>query len=332
MDGNKKLIVSTSPHLKSGVTTQKIMLDVIIALAPAAIASVVLYAWAAVKLLLVCVAAAVGAEALFCLACRKKQTVTDLSAIVTGLILALTLPATVTVWQAIVGAVFAIIVVKCLFGGIGTNFANPAATARVLLLLSFSTTVAGGTAANFMDAALATGATPLAVIDGATNLAAVKLPSLLDMLLGVRGGAVGEGCIAAILIGCVYLIVRGVIKWYVPASYAVTLFLVSFVRFWVLEGSAMGGAELALYQLMGGGALFCAVFMITDYVSTPINNAGKVVFAVGAALLTCLIRFFGNYPEGASFAILFMNILSPYIEKLCAKRPFGALKAGKEKA
>jgi electron transport complex protein RnfD len=325
MDSTKKLIVSTSPHIKSSVTTQRIMLDVLIALAPSAIAAVVFYGWAAVMLIGVCVGVAVGSEALFCLINHKKQTVVDLSAAVTGLILALSLPATVNFWQAAVGSVFAIIVVKCLFGGIGCNFANPAATARVLLVSAFSTSVAGGVATRFAE--LTSGATPLAVIKSAA--AGYQLPSLLDMLLGVRGGAVGEGCAVAILLGFVYLVVRGVIKWYVPASFAATLYAVSLIKFWVSDGFT-AGAELALYQLLGGGALFCAVFMITDYVSTPINSLGKVVFAVGAALITCLIRFFGNYPEGVSFAILLMNILSPYIEKMCTPRPFGALKAKKE--
>lgn len=315
---NKKLIVSTSPHLKGYDTTQRIMLDVLIALSPAAVASVVLYGLRALLLIAVSVIVAVGSELLFCVATGKDWTITDLSAAVTGLILALSLPTTVTVWQMAVGAVFAVVVVKCLFGGLGCNFANPAATARVMLIVSFSASVAGGTAGNFAE--LTAGATPLAAIKGAVG---GKLPSLLEMLLGVRGGAIGEGCAIAILIGFVYLVVRRVIKWQVPLTFFATVFLISLIKFGISDGLA-DGAVLALYQLLGGGALFAGVFMITDYVTTPLNTLGKVVFAFGCGLVTCLIRFFGNYPEGASYAILFMNILSPYIEKWCAKRPFGA--------
>ena len=315
---NKKLIVSTSPHLKSAVTTQNIMRDVLIALAPAAVASVVLYGLRALLIIAVSVICAVGSEMLFCLACRKEQTVSDLSAAVTGLILALTLPTTVTLWQTAVGAIFAIVVVKCMFGGLGCNFANPAATARVMLLVSFSASVAGGTLPVITD--LVASATPLAEIKaGGSNL-----PTLLEMLLGLRGGAIGEGCAVATLIGFVYLVVRRVIKWQVPATYMLTVFALSFLKSGIEAGFAPG-AELALYQALGGGALFAAVFMITDYVSTPLSTRGKVVFAFGCGLITCLIRFFGQYPEGASFAILLMNILSPYIEKWCAPRPFGAV-------
>ena len=313
----EKLIVSSSPHFRSKTTTQSIMRDVLIALAPAAIASVVLFGLRALLIIAVTVTTSVLSEYLFNLATKKEQTVKDLSAAITGLLLALSLPATAKVWHCIVGAVFAIIVVKCLFGGIGCNFANPAVTARVLLFLSFSSAIGGKAATNFMSEDLVSGATPLAAIK-AGNVD--SLPSLLDMLLGNRMGAIGEGCILALVIGGVYLIARKVIKWHVPAIYIGTVFLLSF--------AILGDVKLALYELLAGGLVIAAFFMITDYVTTPINTYGKMAFAFGCALLTVVIRFWSSYPGGVSFAILTMNILSPYIEKWCTKKPFG--KVGKK--
>lgn len=303
----EKLIVSTSPHIRSGLTTQRIMLDVLIALSPAVIASLVLYGWRALLVLAVTVASAVGSEVLFQLCAKKEQTVTDLSAVVTGVLLALSLPASTTVWQCIVGGAFAIVIVKCFFGGLGNNFANPAVTARVFVLLAFAE-VGASVAPNFAE--LESGATPLATMANGG-----ALPEIWEMLLGLRGGAIGEGCAVALLLGFGYLVYRRVIRWEVPTVFIVTLFSLS----WILSGDI----TLALYHVLSGGALLAAIFMITDYVSTPITFGGKLVFAFGAALITVLIRFFGSYPEGVSFAILLMNILSPYIEKWTTKKPFG---------
>ncbi len=318
----EKLIVSSSPHIHTKHTTQKIMLDVLIALLPAAVASIVLFGWNAVMIISLCVASSVLSEFIFNIITKKKQTIVDLSAAVTGLLLALNLPAKANPWHCIVGSVFAIIVVKCLFGGIGQNFANPAISARVLLLLSFGS-LAGGSATSFMikaagGADLVSSATPLAEIK-AGNIDG--LPSLLDMLLGNRAGAIGETCAIALLIGFIYLVARKVIHWHTPVIFVVTVFLLS----WAI----LGNATLALYEVLGGGLILAAVFMATDYVTTPINKYGKMVFALGCGLITVLIRFWGDYPEGVSFSILLMNILSPYIEKLCAKKPIG--KGGKAK-
>ena len=312
----EKLIVSSSPHIQSRTTTQGIMRDVIIALIPAAVAGVVLFGWRALVTILVCVATSVLSEFLFNLICKKEQTVTDLSAIVTGLLLALSLPAKAEIWHCIVGSVFAIIAVKCLFGGIGCNFANPAVTARVFLIIAFSASVGGATAPLTDGADLVASATPLEIIKLGSD---AELPTILDMFLGNRAGAIGETCVLALLLGGIYLIVRRVIKWYVPATYIVTVFVLSFI--------ISQDFTVALYQVLGGGVAIAAFFMITDYVSTPINNIGKIVFAFGCALITVLIRFWGSYPEGVSFAILIMNILSPYIEKMCTRRPLG--KVGK---
>ena len=310
----EKLIISTSPHIHSKVTTQSIMRDVLIALAPASVAAVVLFGLRALLNIVLCVGASVLSEFLFNLITKKKQTIIDLSACVTGLLLALNLSTKVSVWQCIVGSVFAIIVVKCLFGGIGCNFANPAITARIFLLVSFNSVV-GGAAANF-ETDLTAGATPLTAIkEGATE----ALPSLLDMLLGNRGGAIGETCAIALILGGVYLVVRKVISWHTPVIFIGTVFVLSLL--------IQQDLTLALYEVLGGGLLIGAIFMATDYSTTPINKIGKMVFAFGCGIITVLIRFWGSYPEGVSFAILLMNILSPYIEKWCSKKPLGKVGA-----
>ena len=301
------LTVSTSPHMRSSVTTQSIMRDVLIALAPATVGAVVLFGLRALLLIAVSVATCVLGEFLFNLICKKQQTIGDLSAVVTGVILALNINTKATVWQMIVGALFAIIVVKCFFGGIGCNFANPAATARVFMLISFGE-LASAVSTQFSD--LIAGATPLG------NLAnGDELPSLVDMLLGNRGGAMGETCAIAIVAGFVYLVVRRVIAWQVPTVFVATVFVLSFI--------ITKDFNMALYYVLSGGLLFGAVFMATDYVTTPIRTSGRMIFALGCGIITVLIRFFGSYPEGVSFAILIMNILSPFIDKLTAKVPFG---------
>ncbi len=312
----KNLIVSSSPHIRTKTTTWRIMLDVLIALLPASVAGVWLFGWRALAIIGTCVASAVISEFLFNLICKKKQTITDLSAAVTGLILALCLPTSAELWQCAIGSVFAIVVVKCLFGGLGCNFANPAATARVFLLVAFATSIAGGVATNLTSPDLVTGATPLALIKSGDI---EHLPDLFNMAIGNRSGALGETCAPALVLGGLYLIVRRVIYWHTPAIYIGTVFLLSFA----IEQNAL----IALYEILGGGVIIAAFFMITDYVSTPINKVGKMVFAFGCGAITVLLRFWGDNPEGVSFAILLMNILSPYIEKLCTKKPFG--KVGK---
>ena len=312
----EKLIASSSPHIQSKTTTQSIMRDVIIALLPAAVAGSVLFGVKAIITILVCVATTVVSEFLFNLLAKKEQTVTDLSAVVTGLILALSLPAKVDIFHCIVGSVFAIVVVKCLFGGIGCNFANPAATARVFLIIAFSASVGGATAPSVGGADLVATATPLEVIKLGTD---AELPSLIDMFLGNRAGAIGETSALALILGGAYLIFRRVIKWQVPVIYIATVFLLSLI--------IKQDLTLALYQVLGGSLILAAFFMITDYSTTPLNPLGKMVFAFGCGVITVLIRFWGSYPEGVSFAILLMNILSPYIERLCTKKPFG--KVGK---
>lgn len=300
------LHTSVAPHIHSGASTRRIMLDVTLALLPATIAGIVIFGWKALLTVLVCVASAVAAEALFNLVCRRKQTVGDLSAVVTGLLLALNLSTNVPLWQCVIGSVFAIVVVKGLFGGLGKNLVNPAITARVFMLLTFSA-VAGG--AMPVIAELTATATPLM---------AEEFPSVLDLLLGVHGGAIGETCAIALLIGYVYLVARRVIKWYVPFAFVATVFVCYF--FYTLD------AVYALQQVLAGGLILGAVFMATDYVTTPANNLGRVVFCIGCGLITFAIRAFGAYPEGVSISILAMNLLTPVVEKLTTPKTLGGVK------
>lgn len=306
----EKLIVSNAPHIHTSNSSRRIMLDVVIALLPAAIAAVIIFGVKALGVLAACVIGAVVSEFLFNLITRRPQTVGDMSAVVTGLLLGLNLSSAVPLWQCVVGAAFAIIIVKCLFGGLGHNFANPAISARVFMLLAFSE-VAGGAMPAVVE--LEASATPLELIGSSAD----QLPSLMDMFLGLRGGAVGEGCIVALLIGYAYLCARKVIKWYVPATFVGTVF--------VLFLAASGSFTTALYEIMAGGVFIGAIFMATDYVTTPINNTGRVVFALGCGVITFIIREFCAYPEGVSFSILAMNILTPYIEKWTAKKPLGGV-------
>ncbi len=309
-----KLNVSSSPHIHTSTTTRGIMLDVIIALIPSVIAGTVIFGIRALLVLFATVASSLLAEYVFNLIVKKEQTVGDLTAIVTGLILGLNLRADAPIWQCVIGSVFAIIVVKCLFGGLGCNFANPAATGRVFLLICFAGTLGGGANPTVVD--VTSSATPLELIKtGALS----SLPSLFDLSFGLYGGAIGETCTVAILIGFIYLIIRRVIHFETPLIFIGTVFTLSLI--------VTNDFYVSLCSVLSGGLIFAAVFMITDYVTTPITRTGKMVFAFGCGLVTFLIRQFGSYPEGVSFAILLMNILSPYMEKWTAKKPLGGKKA-----
>ncbi len=312
----KKLVVSSSPHIHTENSTPVIMLDVIVALMPCLIAGCVLFGARAFLVVAVCVISSVLSEVLFNLAVKKKQTVGDFSAVVTGFILGLNIHAAAPLWQCVIGAAFATVVVKCLFGGLGCNFANPAAAARVFMLISFASSLGGGALPTVSGGELiVTGATPLEALASGE-----ALPTLREMFFGLRGGAIGETCIWAIILGFVYLLLRGVIKPDVPFIFVGTVFAFTLIF--------SNDFTYSLYSVMSGGLIFAAVFMATDYVSTPITRSGKMIFAFGCGVITVLIRFFGTYPEGVSFSILFMNILSPYIEQWTAKRPIGR-KAGR---
>ena len=299
----KAFSMSPAPHIHSGASTSRVMLDVVIALLPASVAAVAIFGIKALWIILACVIGAVVSEALFNMCTGRKQTIGDMSAVVTGLLLALNLSTNVPLWQCVVGAAFAIIVVKCLFGGLGCNFANPAITARVFMLITFSAVAGGSTE-------LYSGATPLELLG--TEGAAI--PGMGAMFLGTYGGAIGETSSVALLIGFAYLLVRKVISWHIPVVFIGTVFVLTFIA---------GGANYALYQILAGGLFIGAIFMATDYVTSPITKKGKVIFAVGCGVITFIVRYFCAYPEGVSFSILIMNLFVPIIERFSRNIPLG---------
>ena len=301
----KKLIVSPSPHDENYIKTSTIMLNVIIALLPALAAGCYIFGLRALLLTAVCVASCVIFE--FC--CRKlmkrDNTIGDLSAVVTGVILAMNLPVTLPLWMAVVGSFVAIVIVKQLFGGIGQNFANPAITARIVLMLSFPTAMTNWAIPFFYkeSADVVTGATPLVSGDA----------SYMDLFLGKVGGCFGETCALALLIGGLYLAIRRIISLAAPVGFIGALALLSFIA-----------GDDPLYAILSGGVFLGAFFMATDYATTPITAKGKLVFGLGCGIITFIIRHFGSYPEGVSFSILLMNVLTPYIEQLTRSKVFGA--------
>ena len=303
-----QLHISSSPHIHGQKTTSRIMLDVIIALMPATIAGFIIFGLKALSVVMMCSAVCVISEIVFNKIVKKEDTTEDLSAVVTGLLLGLNLPADTPLWQAAVGSIFAIVLVKCMFGGIGCNLVNPAITARVFMLVAFSSLAKP----SFPVDSVAT-ATPL------VDLAEGKSVDLLDLFLGNIGGAIGETCKLALLIGGIYLILRRVIYWHLPVTYIGTVFVLSFLikDFSLIE---------ALSQVLSGGLIIGAFFMATDYVTSPATPKGKVIFGIGVGIITVLIRFWGVYPEGVSFAILLMNILNPYINVWSRRKLFGRAK------
>ena len=303
-----KLHISVSPHIHGKNSTQRIMLDVLISLLPATIAGVVIFGLQALLVIVVCVGVSVLSEFVFNKIVKKPLTIGDLSAAVTGLLLALNLPANVPLWQAAVGSLFAIVIVKCIFGGIGRNVVNPAITGRVFMLIAFASMT---TAAFPVDSTA--GATPLPEIANGNEVV------LTDLLLGNIGGSIGETCKVALLIGGVYLLVRRVITWHIPVAFIATTFVFTLA---VHDFDVM----LALSLVLSGGLILGAIFMATDYVTSPTTPLGKLIFGIGAGLITVLIREWGIYPEGVSFAILIMNILNPYIDSLTARKLFGGAK------
>lgn len=303
----KNLTVSPSPHIHENVSTRKIMLHVIIALMPSCIAGVVIFGPMALVNLAVCTVSSVIIEFILRKLMKRSQTVSDLSAAVTGLLLGMNLPALINPLYGVIGAFAAIAVAKQLFGGIGQNFANPAIFGRIVLMLSFAAQMSEWCLPfyykNGLDAV--TGATPLVTMDA----------DYRSLFLGVTGGCIGETCSIALIIGGVYLIAAKIITPHAPIAFIGSLALFTFLA---------GGDPL--YAVLSGGLLLGAFFMATDYTTTPLTGKGKIIFGLGCGLLTFAMRNYGNYPEGVSFSILFMNLLTPYIDRLCELRPMGAQK------
>ena len=317
MVNGKKLVVSASPHLRSTQTTTRIMLDVVISLIPALIAAIFIFGPRVLCVAAVSISSAVLAEYVSRKVMKRHQTIGDLSAVVTGLILALNLPSTIPYWIAAIGSIVAIVVVKQFFGGIGQNFANPAITARIVLLLSFGAQMGNWVAPLSWKTGITTTATPLAV--GYENLDV----SLLDMLLGLRGGCLGETCALALILGGIYLIARKVISPAIPLTYIGTVALIMLI-------AGKGDLGFVAYQVMGGGLLLGAFFMATDYSTCPIKVRGKIIFGIGCGIITALIRLFASMTEGVSFAILIMNLLVPFIDRATIPKPFGTPKKEKK--
>lgn len=307
---DKPLVISSSPHLHCGQNTRGIMLDVIIALVPALVASVWLFGFRALAVEMVCVGACLASEILSRAVMKRPQTVGDLSAVVTGLLLAFNLPATIPLWQAALGGVVAIVVAKQMFGGIGQNFVNPALAGRIVLMGSFPTEMNNWVEPlQWRGADAVSSATPLALLANGGDISAY---TKTELLFGMRPGCLGETCALALLLGFVYLVIRRVISPIVPVTFVGTVFVVT----WLC-------GQNPVYHILSGGLLLGAIFMATDYTTSPVNKTGKVVFAVGCGLLTVLIRLCGSLPEGVSFAIVIMNILVPLIERFTRPLPFG---------
>lgn len=307
---DKQLLVSSSPHIRSDITTRKLMLDVIIALIPAAVAGVWLFGTKAALLIAVTVISSVLFEYITRKVFKRNNTVSDLSAAVTGLLLALNLPPALPVWMAVVGSFFAIVVVKQLFGGIGQNFVNPALAARAMLLVSYGSKMTSWSEP-FTD--VVSSATPLAILKTGG-----EMPGLWDMFLGKIGGSLGEVSSLALIIGGIYLLARRVISWHIPVIYCGTVFILS----WIL-GAGGSFTLYPVYHILSGGLLIGAIYMATDYTTSPMTRKGMVIYAVGCGLLTVLFRLYTNMPEGVSYAILLMNVAVPLIDRYTKPGRFG---------
>lgn len=303
--------VQHSPHIVSKTTTSGIMLDVIFALLPATLVGIVYFGPRAIALLATSIVTAVLAEYICCKIMKKPNSIGNFSAIVTGLLLGLNLPPTLPIWMAVVGSGIAIVVVKMMFGGLGQNFANPAIVGRIVLMMSFAT-------------AMTKWATPLAWMDTSVDAVATATPlaneaallshdiSYMQLFLGLHGGCIGETCALALIVGGLYLVIRKVISPAIPVAFIGT----------VAAFSAILGLD-PLAAILSGGVMIGAIFMATDYVTSPHNTWGRIIFGIGCGLVTVVIRQFGALPEGVSYAILLMNLLVPHIEKITRRKPFG---------
>lgn len=306
------MTVVSSPHLHARGSTRRIMLDVIIALCPAVFAAVYFQGGYTLLLILAAVVSAMAGEALIQAIFKRPLSLGDLSAVVTGILIAFNLPPTAPVWMPVIGGLFAMIVVKGCFGGLGHNFINPALAARAVLMASWPVRMTAFTVPGALDAA--TGATPLALMkSGATD----QLPSLWDMFAGNIGGCLGEISALALLIGAAYLLIRKVIDWRIPVCFIATVALMAWI---------FAGADMVLPHLLTGGLMLGAFFMATDYVTSPVTLWGRVIMGVGCGLITSVIRLFGGYPEGVSYSILLMNCVTPLIERVTRPRLYGEVK------
>lgn len=324
----KKYIVSSSPHLRDNGSTRRVMQDVCIALIPAGLAGVWFFGLRAAILIAVSVAAAVFSEWFYCRHAKREMPIGDFSAVVTGLLVAYNLPASAPWWLAAIGSAIAIVLVKQFFGGIGQNFMNPALAARAILLASWATLMTAWVAPHAGNWLAGMGAGAADAVSSATPLQAeVGTYTLFDLFIGNCPGTLGETSKLALLIGAAYLFVRRVINWRIPVTFIGT----ALILFWIQTGtlySAEAGSASALYQVMSGGLLLGALFMATDYSSSPVTPVGQLIFGVGCGVMLFVIRAFNSsMPEGCSYAILFMNVVSPLIERVTMPKSFGEVKS-----
>ncbi len=314
--------VSSSPHVRAKDSTSLIMLYVIIALLPTTFVGIWNFGWRALVLVLVTICSCVASEWVFNKIVHKENTIGDLSAVVTGLLLALNLPSTLPIWEAVLGGIFAIVIVKCMYGGLGQNFMNPALGARCFLLIAFAADMTRFIPGTRYDGV--SEATPLALIRNANG--ALTDVNVMDMLLGKTAGTIGETSVIAILIGAIFLILMGVINLRIPASYIIT-----FAVFMLVFGASRFDVNYLVAELCGGGLMLGAFFMATDYVTSPITPLGQIIFGICCGILTGIFRCFGANAEGVSFAIILSNILVPLIEKKTIPLAFGLKKEPKQK-
>ncbi|MBS5335776.1 MAG: RnfABCDGE type electron transport complex subunit D [Anaerovoracaceae bacterium] len=312
------LVVSSAPHIVSNVDTTRIMAMVIMALVPSFLVSVYVFGMRVISLTLVCIVSAVFFEWIWNVLMHRRQTIGDLSAALTGLLIAFNVPSGLPYWMAILGCFVAIIVVKQLFGGIGKNIANPAITARIVLFISFATEMTTWPLPR-MAADTTSTATPLGVLAEGSG----ELPSNMEMFLGFIGGSMGEVSAIALLLGGLFLIWKKIISPIIPACFIGTVFVFAAIYYGATGGDAF---NMAIFHVLAGGVMLGAFFMATDYVTTPLLPMGKVVFGIGCGLITMVIRIWGQYPEGVSFSILIMNCLTPLINNFFQKRMYGGAK------
>ena len=316
------LRVSSSPHIRTNDDTPIIMLDVIIALMPALIAGVYFFGYRAMVITIITVASSLIFEHLWAVAFKKPSTIYDLSGVVSGLLLSFNIPVTVPLWLPVVGSFFMIIIVKMCFGGLGQNFINPALAARAFLLASWPTAMTtwvdiGAKLNLFSNPDIVSSATPLAIIKGGVH-AGAALPSYLNLFLGGVGGCIGETSVLALLIGAVYLLYRKIITWRIPFTFIASVGVFTYI----FGGSTLFTGDY-IYHILAGGLILGAFYMATDYSTSPVTPMGQIYYGIGCGIIASIIRLWGGYPEGVSYAILLMNVATPLIEKMTPPRRFG---------
>lgn len=319
------LTVSSSPHLVTKLDTQKTMMWVLIALAPSLLVSTFVFGPRVILLTAVCIAASMFFEWAYEKIMKRPDTVKDLSAAVTGTLIAFNVPATFPLWMAVIGCFVAIVLVKQLYGGLGRNFANPAIVARIMLLVSFATQMTTWPAAKsmvpIMGADVVTSPTPLAILGEGGAFS--ELPTMMDMFLGFIGGSVGEVSSIALIIGGCILIWKKIISPATPVAFVGTVFVFALIYYAINPVDGVSAIQMALFHILAGGVMLGAIFMATDYVTSPIMPLGKIIMGVGCGFFTMVIRLFAGYPEGVSFSILLMNIATPLIDMLCLRLQYG---------